>query len=69
MWTEFDLQLNAEWCLSCGNVWDPVIGANRMAVENTPIPPKPLIPVRKEGLSVQVKCETPALKMRLGKAG
>jgi hypothetical protein len=75
MWTEtfFDLQLNTEFqgwrCLFCGNVWDPVIGDNRMPVEHPHVSPKPSVPVRKEGLSVQVKCETSAPKIRLSKAG
>ena len=75
MWTEtfFDLQLNIEFqgwrCLSCGNMWDPVIEANRMPVGNPPVPPQPSVPVRKEGLSIQVQSETLVPKMRLGKAG
>ena len=74
MWTEtfFDLQLNAQFqgwrCLACGNVWDPIIGDNQMPGQNSHVSPRPSIPERKEGLSVQVKGKTSAHQRRLVRA-
>lgn len=61
----WDLEINAKFqgwrCLSCGNVWDPIICANRMPVEKPHVPPKLGAQVRKEALSVHVRqgCKAP----------